>query len=108
MQDTGGRSRRVIIVRTGNRRSVRVNRMSAVLLFFPILRFRGKYEQSAEAPQIHQGVVYRPANASIRLKGWAVVLVSALFILTKEAWGGLVPVALLPFLFFWGLDGYFP
>ena len=54
-----------------------------------------------------QDVVNRLANASFRLKGWAVVLVSALFVLTKEAWGGLVPVALLPVLFFWGLDGYF-
>ena len=55
MQGTGGRSRRVIIVRTSNRRSVRDNRMSAVMLFFPILRFRGKYEQSAEAPRFHPG-----------------------------------------------------
>ena len=54
-----------------------------------------------------QGVVNRLANTSFRLKGWAVVLVAALFVLMKEAWGGFVPAALLPVLFFWGLDGYF-
>ncbi len=54
-----------------------------------------------------QGVVNRLANASFRLKGWAVVLVSALFVLMKGAWGEFVPIALLPALFFWGLDGYF-
>ena len=54
-----------------------------------------------------QGVVNRLANASFRLKGWAVVLVSALFVLMKEAWGGFFPAALLPVLFFWGLDAYF-
>ena len=54
-----------------------------------------------------QVVVNRLANSSCCLKAWAVVLVSALFVLMKEALGGLVPVALLPVLFFWGLDGYF-
>ena len=54
-----------------------------------------------------QGVVNRLANASCCLKALAVALVSVLFVLKKEALGGLVPVALLPVLFFWGLDGYF-
>ena len=54
-----------------------------------------------------QGVVNRLATASFRLKGWAVVLVSALFVLMKEELGGLAPVALVPVLIFWGLDGYF-
>lgn len=54
-----------------------------------------------------QGVVNRLATASFRLKGWAVVLASALFVLTKEGLGGLAPVALIPVLIFWGLDGYF-
>ena len=54
-----------------------------------------------------QVVVNRLANASGCLKAWSAVLVAALLVLKKEALGGLVPVALLPVLFFWGLDGYF-
>ena len=54
-----------------------------------------------------QGVVNRLATASFRMKGWAVVLASALFVLMKEGLGGLTPVALVPVLIFWGLDGYF-
>ena len=54
-----------------------------------------------------QGVVNRLATASFRLKGWAVVLVSALFVLMKDGSGGLAPVVLIPVLIFWGLDGYF-
>ncbi len=55
-----------------------------------------------------QGVINRLATDSFRIKGWAVVLVSALVVLlvredrTDLAWIGLVPV-----LVFWGLDGYF-
>ena len=54
-----------------------------------------------------QSVVNRLATASFRLKGWAVVLVSALFVLMREGLGGLVTIALVPVLIFWGLDGYF-
>ncbi len=55
-----------------------------------------------------QGVINRLAGASFRMKGWAVVLVSALLVLlvregrVEFAWVGFVPV-----LVFWGLDGYF-
>ena len=55
-----------------------------------------------------QGVIDRLAGNSFRLKGWAVVLVSALLVLLARegrvelSWVGLVPV-----LVFWGLDGYF-
>ena len=55
-----------------------------------------------------QGVVNRLASASFRMKGWSVVLVSALLVLSAR-----VPsyelgfVALVPVLVFWGLDGYF-
>ena len=55
-----------------------------------------------------QGVIDRLAGNSFRLKGWAVVLVSALLVLLARegpvefAWVGFVPV-----LVFWGLDGYF-
>ena len=54
-----------------------------------------------------RSVINRLATASFRLKGWAVVLVSALFVLLKDGAGGLVPAALVPVLIFWGLDGYF-
>ena len=54
-----------------------------------------------------QGVINRLATASFRLKGWAVVLVTALSVLMKEELAGLAPIALVPVLIFWGLDGYF-
>ena len=54
-----------------------------------------------------QGVINRLATASFRLKGWAVVLVAALFVLMREELGGLAPIAVVPVLIFWGLDGYF-
>ena len=55
-----------------------------------------------------QGVVNRLATDSFRIKGWAVILVSALLVLLIRenradlAWMGFVPVFV-----FWGLDGYF-
>ena len=55
-----------------------------------------------------QGVVNRLATNSLRIKGWAVILVSALLALligdtrADLAWIGFVPVFV-----FWGLDGYF-
>ena len=55
-----------------------------------------------------QSVINRLAGDSFRMKGWAVVLVSALLVLlvregrVEFAWVGFVPV-----LVFWGLDGYF-
>ena len=55
-----------------------------------------------------QGVVNRLASDSFRLKGWAVVLIAALFVLLAR--GGrieLVAIGIVPVLLFWGLDGYF-
>lgn len=55
-----------------------------------------------------QGVVNRLAQSSFLLKGWSVVLVSAL--LAFAAGNGepvVLIVAFLPALSFWGLDGYF-
>ena len=55
-----------------------------------------------------QGVVNRLAANSFQLKGWSLVLVSAIFFLLGR--GGpseLVAIAFIPVLFFWGLDGYF-
>lgn len=55
-----------------------------------------------------QGVINRLATASFRMKGWAVVLVSALlFFLARggnidAAWIGLLSIVV-----FWGLDGYY-
>ncbi len=55
-----------------------------------------------------QGVVNRLGTNSFRIKGWAVILVSALLaLIVREdrpdlAWIGLVPVFV-----FWGLDSYF-
>ncbi len=58
--------------------------------------------------ELIQCVINRLAANSFRIKGWAVILVSALLVLlvregrTDLAWIGLVPVFV-----FWGLDGYF-
>ena len=58
--------------------------------------------------ELIQGVVNRLAANSFQLKGWSVVLVSAIFFFLSR--GGqiqLVAIAWIPALFFWGLDGYF-
>ena len=55
-----------------------------------------------------QGVINRLATNSFRIKGWAVVLVSALLVLlARKESIGFVYVGFLPVLVFWGLDGYF-
>ena len=55
-----------------------------------------------------QGVINRLASDSFRLKGWSVVLVSALFVLSaREGRPELVSMAFVPVFVFWGLDGYF-
>lgn len=55
-----------------------------------------------------QGVVNRMASNSFQLKGWSVVLVSALFALgAKDADVTFVYLAYLPAAAFWILDGYF-
>ena len=55
-----------------------------------------------------QSIVNRLATDSFRLKGWAVVLVSALVVLlAREGRIEIAPVALAPAIVFWGLDGYF-
>lgn len=54
-----------------------------------------------------QGVVNRLSTNSL-LKGWSVVLISALFALSaKEADRRFALLAYIPGLAFWGLDGYF-
>ncbi len=55
-----------------------------------------------------QGVVNRLAQSSFLLKGWSVVLVSALLAFAANSSEELVLyIALLPAVVFWGLDGYF-
>ena len=58
--------------------------------------------------QMIQAVVSRMATASFQLKGWSVVLVSALFALAgADAKVAFVFFAYLPSIVFWILDGYF-
>ncbi len=55
-----------------------------------------------------QGVVNRLATDSFRMKGWAVILVSALLVLlVTESRTDLAAIGFVPVLVFWGLDGYF-
>ena len=55
-----------------------------------------------------QGVVNRLASDSFRMKGWAVALVAALFVLlARQGRIEFVPIVVFPVIVFWGLDGYF-
>ena len=55
-----------------------------------------------------QGVVNRLSHNSFLLKGWSVVLVSAMFALAaKDSDLLFVYLAYFPAVAFWGLDGYF-
>lgn len=55
-----------------------------------------------------QGVVNRLAHCSFLLKGWSVILVSALFALAaKDTKLYFIYLAYLPAIAFWGLDGYY-
>lgn len=55
-----------------------------------------------------QSVINRMGANSFRLKGWAVVLVSALMILAaREDSGEAAFVGLVPVVVFWWLDAYF-
>ncbi len=55
-----------------------------------------------------QGVINRLATDSFRIKGWAVILVSALLVLLiRESRANLAWIGFVPVLVFWGLDGYF-
>ena len=55
-----------------------------------------------------QAVISRMAHNSFLLKGWSVVLVSAIFVLaSSESRSNLVFLAYFPTAAFWLLDGYF-
>jgi hypothetical protein len=58
--------------------------------------------------ELIQGVINRLSTNSFLLKGWSVVLVSALFALAApESRPAFVYLAYIPAIVFWGLDGYF-
>lgn len=64
-------------------------------------------KREAHLAMIH-GVINRLAQNSFLLKGWSVLLVSALLAVaasSSEDW--ILPVAFLPAVAFWGLDGYY-
>jgi hypothetical protein len=55
-----------------------------------------------------QGVINRLATNSFLLKGWSVLLVSALFALSAADTNvAFIFLAYIPAAVFWGLDGYF-
>ena len=58
--------------------------------------------------ELTQGIINRMANNSFLLKGWSVVLISALFALSaKDANPVFIYLAYFPCITFWSLDGYF-
>lgn len=58
--------------------------------------------------QMIQAVVNRLAHSSFLLKGWSVILVSALFALAaKDAKPYFIYLAYFPAIAFWGLDAYY-
>ena len=55
-----------------------------------------------------QGVVNRLSTNSFLLKGWSVILISALFALSvSDSNSAFIFLAYFPAIVFWGLDGYF-
>ena len=58
--------------------------------------------------ELIQSVINRMASNSFLLKGWAVTLVSALFVLAdKQAKPQFILIAYIPIAAFWILDGYY-
>ena len=65
-------------------------------------------EHKTKHLELIQGVVNRLSTNSFLLKGWSVVLISALFALSAPNSNvSFVFVAYFPAVVFWGLDGYF-
>ena len=65
-------------------------------------------EQKLKHLEFTLGVVDRLASASFQMKGWSVVLVSALLVLVAQAGRVELGVVLVvPIVVFWALDGYF-
>ena len=58
--------------------------------------------------ELIQGVINRLSTNSFLLKGWSVVLVSALFALSAaDSRPAFIFLAYIPAIVFWGLDGFF-
>lgn len=58
--------------------------------------------------ELVQGVINRMASNSFMLKGWAVTLISGIFVLAGKDTDKLYfLVAYLPVIVFWGLDSYY-
>lgn len=58
--------------------------------------------------ELIQGVINRLSTNSFLLKGWSVVLISALFALSaSDSRVAFVFLAYIPAIIFWGLDGFF-
>lgn len=58
--------------------------------------------------ELIQGIINRLSTNSFLLKGWSVVLVSALFALSAaNSRPAFVFLAYIPAIVFWGLDGFF-
>ncbi len=65
-------------------------------------------EKKTKHLEMIQGVVNRLSTNSFLLKGWSVVLVSALFALSASDTNmAFIFLAYIPAIVFWGLDGYF-
>lgn len=65
-------------------------------------------ENKTKHLEMIQGVINRLSTNSFLLKGWSVVLVSALFALSaQDTRVAFVFLAYIPAIIFWGLDGYF-
>ena len=65
-------------------------------------------ENKTKHLELIQGIINRLSTNSFLLKGWSVVLVSALFALSAgNSNPAFVFLAYIPALVFWGLDGYF-
>ena len=65
-------------------------------------------EQIHKHMEFIQNVVNRLSHNSFLLKGWSVILVSALFALSVgDSNPAFVLLAYVPAVVFWGLDGYF-
>ena len=65
-------------------------------------------EKKLKHLEMIQAVINRLASNSFRVKGWSVVLVTALLALgAQNGSARMALVSLIPVLVFWGLDGYF-
>lgn len=65
-------------------------------------------ENKTKHLELIQGIVNRLSTNSFLLKGWSVVLVSALFALSAPNSNvSFIFLAYIPAFIFWGLDGYF-